>query len=238
MLSLLLRAFQASASTMPTAPGNLGDGGGNRHSPRTWRQPLYPWPLRRQGGVEARLEFSLSPAEPVVNRASGDVCEFCPQRALPDDRNSPTACEQFLPCATVTLHVGPELGLPELAPGGRIGCSRAARMTMPETAVNEAGRPEAREDEIRCPGKAPNMKPISEATRVERSPQGEFWFRISGGDARHDARAGRLIHSVGHRQSCSPPKRGDGARIPLDGERRSKRRIECRFDTLRRSMRT
>ena len=37
-----------------------------------------PGPLRREGGVKARLEFSLSPAEPVVERTSGDGCELCP----------------------------------------------------------------------------------------------------------------------------------------------------------------
>ena len=190
-------------------------------------EPLYPGPLRRQGWVEACLEFSLSPAEPVVKRASGGVCEVCPERALPDDRHSPTAFQQFLPCAPITLHVGAELGLPELAPRGRIGCSRATRMAMPETAVNEAGRPEARKDEIRRPGKAPNMKPISAAKSVERSPQAELGFRISHGDARHDARAGCLIHRIGHGQSCSTPRCGDRARIPPDIEGG----ITCRFNS-------
>ena len=150
----------AHASRAPGCDTRRGHGGSRS----------VPGPLRRQGGNEARFEFSLLPADPVVERASGDVCEFCSQRALPDDRHSPTAFQQFLPCAPVALHVGPELGLPELAASGRIGCPRAARMAMPETAVNEAGRPEARKDEVGCAGKAPNMKAIPEATHVERSP--------------------------------------------------------------------
>ena len=87
-----------------------------------------------------------------------------------------------------------------------MGRSPATGMAMPETAVNEARRPETWKDEIGRAGKAPNMKPISEATRVQRSPQGELGFRISDGDARHDARAGGPIHGIGHRQSYSTPK--------------------------------
>ena len=151
------------------------------------RTRFNPGPLRRQGGGEARLEFSLSPAEPVVERASGDVCELCPQSAFPDGCHSPTVFQQFQPYAPVALHVGPEFALPELATSGRIGCSRAARVAMPKAAVNEADRLEARKDEIGCAGKAPNVKPIPEATHVERSTQGELGFRVVRGDARHDA---------------------------------------------------
>lgn len=173
----------------------------------------------RKRNVESRLEFALSSTEPVVKGASGDVCDLRSQGALPDGRHSPATVYQLLPFAPVALHVGAEFSLPELASGGRIGRSRATGMAMPETAVNEAGRPEARKDEIRRPGEASNMKPISQATRVERSPQGELGFRISDGDARHDARAGRPIHRVGHRQLGTTPKCGDREWIPPGTER-------------------
>ena len=154
-----------------------------------------------RGNVEACLELTLGSTEPVVEGASGDVPDLCPQRTLPDDRHSPTAFQQLVPCMAVTLDVVPKLGLPELTSGGRMGRTQTTGMAMPETAVNEAGRPEAGKDEIRCSGKAANMKPISETTSVERSPQGQLGLRIPDGDARHDARAGRLIHRIGHRAS-------------------------------------
>ena len=150
--------------------------------------------------------------EPLEKRPSRGLRKRRPQCALPYDRHSPTAVQQLLPGPSVAFDIGSELGLPELLPGIRIGRVGTTGMAMPETAVDEAGRVEARECKIRCAGELSNVETVSQTAGVKRATQGEFGFRVFGGDTRHDARSGGLIHCVRHRgrqmRASGPNKRG------------------------------
>jgi len=58
-------------------------------------------------------------------------------------------------------------------------------MTMPETTMNEYCRPTPRQDHVRRAWQTFIVKPVSESSRVKRTPELELWFSVPGSNAGH-----------------------------------------------------
>ncbi len=58
-------------------------------------------------------------------------------------------------------------------------------MTMPETAMNEYYRLTPRQDHVRRARQTFVVKPVSESSRVQRTPELELWFGVPGSNAGH-----------------------------------------------------
>lgn len=56
---------------------------------------------------------------------------------------------------------------------------------MPEAAVHEYSNPGSREDNVRCPGKIPPVKPETQSAGVESRSQKNFRLGVRPPDAAH-----------------------------------------------------
>lgn len=108
------------------------------------------------------------------------------QLAFPHHDHLPAQAPQIAAVALVALHVLGELVLPEIHP--RLGRGRplAARVAVPETAVDENHRGVARQDDVGRPGKVAAAKPESEPHAVQQRPHDDFRLRVAPADAGHE----------------------------------------------------
>ena len=73
------------------------------------------------------------------NRDVGKPIGTVLEATFPDDQDAPAQPGQLLPIAFISSHVGVEFGLPETCSCLRCGGVEAARVAVPETAMNEDG---------------------------------------------------------------------------------------------------
>ena len=123
---------------------------------------------------EARLKPPISSAQPLVQVERDFKLLWLAQCAFPDNCNSPAGLKQFVSVASIALHVGGELRLPEFRARGRCGRVRAPGMSMPKAAVHEAHGAESGKHQIRGAGQLAGVQPVSETAGVESPAQDEL----------------------------------------------------------------
>ena len=145
-----------------------------------------------------RLELPLIPSQPVHHHHSCLQLPPVAQRALPNDRHSPSCIKKVTSVPFVSFHVVRKFGLPEVCARRRGRRVRATCMPVPEAAVNEAHGFEASEHEVRSSGETPIMQSVSETASVKCPSKSELGLRAPVPDSRHHARPGGWIHYVRH----------------------------------------
>ena len=153
--------------------------------------------------AEARVELTAASSQPLVQLQRDPDPTLVAQGAFPDDCDSPAGFEQIVSVALVPCYVDVKLGLPEILASCRCRRVGTASMSVPETAVNEAHRPEPTKHQIGSAGEFPIVQAVSEAPCVESPAKGKFGLRIPASDPRHHARTSCPVDYVRHRWSCT-----------------------------------
>ena len=147
----------------------------------------------------SHFEFLFTALKPSRNDVpDGRNTSLGAQRAFPDRRNPPAGLQQSGSNGTVPLYICTELQHPELRACCRSACVTAARMPMPEAPVHEDDGPVFRQHKIRLARYALGMEAISEAQRVQGTPEGQFRLRILSADPGHHPGTGLAVDDVGH----------------------------------------
>lgn len=161
---------------------------------------VHPCVDRRRSSPAAAIEFEtgrirvLDPAgQPMEGGLSLDA-----KSALPDDCKPPTGREQRKFRSPVPLPVADELGLPERSSGLRHHEVPAALMGVPETSVHLDCSPPPCENDVRGPGQLSDVKPESQAVRVQEPSNRQFWRCIRSLHPGHDQAAGCGVDRVCH----------------------------------------
>ena len=170
---------------LPTFSHSDVPSGREAYLDRLSKLPKQPQTARR-GDQRFRLlatgdELPALALQPLLN-PHGNFLQAFPrtQRALPDDPNAPAGLDQRRPVIPVAADVGRELPLPVRLIGRRRCCARTALVAMPETAVHEADRSVAREDEVRPAGEERNRGACSEGPGRAARGGGSTPARCSG----------------------------------------------------------
>ena len=158
-------------------------------------------------GKRTRFELRAAPAQPPIQLLCDLDRSPLAQCAFPDDCYSPAGLEQLPSVASVPFSVRIELGSPELLASGRHGRVRAACVSVPEAAVNEAHCTESTKHEVWSSRESPVVQTVSEPTGMDGLAKNEFRPCVPASDPRHHARTGCAIHYVWHRCSCTAPEK-------------------------------
>lgn len=118
--------------------------------------------------------------------------------ALPNDSDTPTRLGEIAYVSRVPFHILTKLFVPEFRPSRRRRRIATARVTMPETAVNEDNCSPFRQYDIRPTRKMAPVKAKPQALRMERSPKGDFWLGIRSAYPSHHPGPGCGINDVNH----------------------------------------
>jgi hypothetical protein len=113
-----------------------------------------------------------------------------PGRTFPNRQYAPAIRKQGLNSATVTRRILLELGLPEVAPGGRELRESALLVPVPVTPMNEQHDPMARQNDVRSPGQVATVQPETEAGCEKGAPDREFRLGVLVTDTGHHPAAG------------------------------------------------
>lgn len=100
---------------------------------------------------------------------------------LPDPDDSPVRCSELLINFLVTPHVALYFFNPPFCPGGKQICKARKPATimfvaMPHIAINEDGQPPGTNYQVGMPGHVTSMKPISQASCMQRPAQRKLSF--------------------------------------------------------------
>jgi hypothetical protein len=102
---------------------------------------------------------------------------------LPNYQDFPPEPSQRLLISEVPLSVLGELFQPEAQFG--FGPPPAARVLMPETAVDKDHFSQPRKNDVRFAGQVIRMQPVSKAHRVNEAADAHFWLSVFAAHARH-----------------------------------------------------
>jgi hypothetical protein len=122
--------------------------------------------------------------------------DVLPDITFPDNADAPAKLAECSHVSRISIHVRPELLLPEFWTRCRDRCEAATGMTMPEASMNHDGSHSARKDDIRPARQACAVQPEPQPQSMKRLPQTDFGLRVCSPDPSHHARAGRTIHNV------------------------------------------
>jgi len=126
------------------------------------------------------------------------------QPVLPDTDHSPAGPAERASNGAVPCDVDVELGLPELAVGGRSG--GAGRAAVPEASVNKHRDLLPGEGEVRPARNPPMAAPTADAVPTEQVGDGQFGGAVpASADASHDFRALLLREDVRHGPDPADP---------------------------------
>ena len=131
-------------------------------------------------------------------------CSFRPQGALPDDSDAPTHFSELPVLPLVTLHVGPELLLPEAWTGRRGCCIWAIRVPVPVAAVNHADRRVPRQNEVGAARQRPDMESIAKTRGVKRSTKRQLRSGVLALDPGHHPGTNFGADDVSHQGATAP----------------------------------
>lgn len=115
--------------------------------------------------------------------------------------NLPTLGSQTAPLTRITSDVLGKFRLPEFRVGGRIRGIPTAAMSVPEAAVDEDNRSEARQNDVRSSGKLLVMQSEPKSRRMESTTHGYFGHRVPSGDSGHHPASRSPVDDV-----CYAPK--------------------------------
>lgn len=115
-------------------------------------------------------------------------CLWPPDPALPKLDYPPSLIEEQSTITGIPCDVLCEFLLPEAFTSARRRGVAAARMPVPEAAVNENAKPVTGKHQIRPPRKPLLVEAISEAMPMQQSPYLHFRSCVAAANARHHAR--------------------------------------------------
>ena len=100
---------------------------------------------------------------------------------LPDPDDSPARCSELLINFLVTPHIALYFFNPPFCPGGKQICKARKPATfmfiaMPHIAINEDGQPPGTNYQVGMPRHVTSMKPISQASCMQRPAQRKLSF--------------------------------------------------------------
>ena len=120
----------------------------------------------------------------------GDFVEGCQlklrtQLAFPDHQHAPACIGQCFRRPRIADDIRAELERPEILIGFWSRGVAAARVSVPETAMNKDHRLSARESDIWSAGQTFVMQPEAQALSMQPAPKRHFGLRVSSPDTRH-----------------------------------------------------
>jgi len=136
--------------------------------------------------------------QPLFDLRDGCHKALSAEGTFPDDRDPPARLKQLLAMSLVACDVPGKLCLPEIRACRRGGGILAARMTVPEAAVDKADSAMLGKDQIRPSGQPLVMQSVAESARMQRLAQRQLWPGILAPDASHHSRPCRLVNDVRH----------------------------------------
>lgn len=114
--------------------------------------------------------------------------------ALPHDHHAPPGVGQGGANILITGDVAGELGVPVVDVATWPAGERAARVLVPEAAVDEHGQARPAEDQVGRPRQVSGVQPEAEPCRMERAPKAEFWPGVALSNCPHYPGAHQGIH--------------------------------------------
>lgn len=164
---------------------------------------------RRAGPLTDKpaLVFRRVGTKPAIKIGDGTRQFVAAQRAFPHRRDPPAALPQGIPVSAVTVDVRCELLGPEGLVRRRGRAPVAARMPVPEAAVDEDGCTVPRKDEVRPPGQSPVVQTESVTEPVEGAAQPKLRPGVRRTDAGHHPRARRRVDDVSHGHACQSARK-------------------------------
>ena len=105
--------------------------------------------------------------------------------AFPDRYDVPSKVGKFGNDFSVSLDIVLELLVPEFRVGGWSRCITASGVPVPETAMDKNHGSVFRKDQIRSPGKGPDVFPVAEATGKQIFPKCHFRAGVCAPDPGH-----------------------------------------------------
>ncbi len=114
----------------------------------------------------------------------------CP--AFPDHQNLPTVLLKLAAIPSISIDVALPLGLPELGVRRWHDTTVSTPVTMPEAPVDENHLPSSPEDQVRLPGQASIMQPISITHRMHDGSDNHLGLRVFRPNPRHVERSLRF----------------------------------------------
>ena len=142
-------------------------------------------------------------AQPIAEVAGSLFFAAAAQCTFPDYGHPPAEREKMFPDLTIAGSIALELRKPIVAVGRRSRRVPASGMPVPEASVHKAHCPVPPEDQVRFPWKRAAVEPEPESSCVDGSPQETFGPSVLAADPRHDPRARRPVHGIGHRVRLS-----------------------------------
>ena len=123
------------------------------------------------------------------------------RRTLPNNQNTPARRQQCVAHASVALHIGCELSLPELlSRSGHPGIA-TSRVGVPETTMNEHGDSTPRQNDVGMSRQVLSVQTEAETCREEGLADDDFRLCIPPSNAGHHPASRGRIHDVGHQIS-------------------------------------
>ncbi len=146
------------------------------------------------------------------------------QLAFPNCQNTPTLGFQIGLVTRIAGHGIGSLRRPENHVARRSRLPRAARVGVPETAVDEHNLVALCEHDVWFPRKPSDVQPVPVAQRVQKSSDNPFGFRVYGTNTRHGSASLRGAHDVRHDTNATPARLTCGKRVsssvhPLECQR-------------------
>src|SRR6185437_13719876 len=128
--------------------------------------------------------------------------------ALPDNLDAPAGGAELALVAAVAAAVGEELGLPVGAIRGGSSVGRAARMLVPEAAVDEDHLAAAGKHQVRRAGQVAAVQTVAVAGAVDQAADEQLRLSVLAADARHDRASLRFGERVHFREACTDGSAG------------------------------
>lgn len=128
------------------------------------------------------------------------------RRTLPDNQNTPARRQQCVAHASVALHIGCELSLPELlSRSGHPGMA-TSRVGVPETTMNKHDDSTPRQNDVGMSGQVLPVQTEAETCCKEGLADDDFRLCVPPSDAGHHPASRRRVDDIGHRVRPDEPR--------------------------------